>query len=91
MLSYRNSPLRRKLVWSTEATGRVAGTSPHPARQLQGDVPAGLPLGVREADYVTIFPAGITAGASFDRALIRQRGLYMAEEFRAKEINIALS
>ncbi|KAF4457814.1 putative beta-glucosidase precursor [Fusarium austroafricanum] len=37
------------------------------------------PLGVREAGYVTIFPAGITPGASFDRTMIRKRGLLMAQ------------
>ncbi|KAF8200297.1 glycoside hydrolase family 3 protein [Pholiota molesta] len=32
------------------------------------------PLGVRDADFVTGFPAGVNAAASWNRALIRQRG-----------------
>lgn len=65
--------------------------APIPRVNFKGICLQDSPLGVRETDYVTIFPAGITAGASFDKDLIRQRGLYMAEEFRAKGINIALT
>ena len=66
------------------------------------------PLGIRFADYVTSFPAGVNAAAtyvyhlrslvrgaddaffSFNRRLIRQRGLYMGREHAGKGINIAL-
>ncbi|KAL2842005.1 glycoside hydrolase superfamily [Aspergillus pseudodeflectus] len=49
------------------------------------------PLGVRDTDFVTMFSAGITTGATFDRALIHERAVLMAEEFRAKGVHIALS
>ncbi|EXK27254.1 beta-glucosidase [Fusarium oxysporum f. sp. melonis 26406] len=65
--------------------------APIPRLNFKGICLQDSPLGVREADFVTIFSAGITAGASFDRAMIRERGLLMAEEFRAKGINIAWS
>ncbi|KAF9228161.1 glycoside hydrolase family 3 protein [Gyrodon lividus] len=48
------------------------------------------PLGVRFTDYVTSFPAGITTASTFNRALIRARGLALGQENRAKGVNIAL-
>jgi len=48
------------------------------------------PLGIREALYASVFPAGLTAAASWDRGLIYQRGLYMGEEFRGKGAHVAL-
>lgn len=32
------------------------------------------PLAIRQADYVSVFPAGLTAAASFDKDLIYSRG-----------------
>ena len=48
------------------------------------------PLGVRAVDFTTAFPAGINAAASFNRRLIRMRGLYMGREQVGKGVNIAL-
>ncbi|KAI9459354.1 glycoside hydrolase superfamily [Boletus coccyginus] len=48
------------------------------------------PLGVRFTDLVTSFPAGITAASTWNRALIRARGLAMGQEFKSKGVNIAL-
>ncbi|KAF9511516.1 glycoside hydrolase family 3 protein [Hydnum rufescens UP504] len=48
------------------------------------------PLGVRFADHVTAFPAGINAAATWDRHLIRERGVAMGAEFRGKGANIQL-
>ncbi|KAL7414251.1 glycosyl hydrolase family 3 N terminal domain-containing protein [Mrakia frigida] len=48
------------------------------------------PLGVRRSDFVSVFPAGVNAAATFDRGLIRARGLAMAEEFKGKGIHVAL-
>lgn len=48
------------------------------------------PLGVRGVDFVTAFPAGINAAASWNRALIRQRGIAMGQEHRGKGVNIQL-
>jgi beta-glucosidase len=48
------------------------------------------PLGVRFVDFVTAFPAPINAAASFNRRLIRLRGLYMGREHVGKGVNIAL-
>ncbi|KAJ3761700.1 glycoside hydrolase family 3 protein [Lentinula raphanica] len=48
------------------------------------------PLGVRLADYITAFPPGINTAATFNRSLIRTRGLFMGTEFKGKGVNIAL-
>ncbi|CAD6930402.1 unnamed protein product [Tilletia controversa] len=48
------------------------------------------PLGVRFADRVTVFPAGITTAATFSLDLIYKRGKAMGEEFRSKGANIQL-
>ncbi|EJD46362.1 beta-glucosidase [Auricularia subglabra TFB-10046 SS5] len=48
------------------------------------------PLGVRNADYVSAFPAGINAAATFDRALMRARGVAMGAEFRGKGVHVQL-
>ena len=40
------------------------------------------PLGVRFADFVTVFPTGINAAATWNRNLIRQRGVGMGQEHK---------
>jgi hypothetical protein len=48
------------------------------------------PLGVRNTDHNTAFPAGITVGATFDKDLMHRRGVAIGEEFRGKGVNIHL-
>ncbi|KAI9270672.1 glycoside hydrolase superfamily [Phascolomyces articulosus] len=48
------------------------------------------PTGLRRAYNSSQFVAGINCGASFDRELTRQRGAYMAQEFRDKGVNVML-
>lgn len=48
------------------------------------------PLGVRNTDHNTAFPAGITVGATFDKKLMYERGVAMGKEFRGKGINVHL-
>ncbi|KAE8231142.1 hypothetical protein CF326_g3847 [Tilletia indica] len=48
------------------------------------------PLGVRFADRVTVFPAGITTAATFSKDLMFGRGKAMGEEHRTKGVNIQL-
>lgn len=48
------------------------------------------PLGLRFADHATAWPAGLTAGATWNRALIRERGRLHALEAKQKGINIIL-
>ncbi|KAJ6260070.1 putative beta-glucosidase L [Drechslerella dactyloides] len=49
------------------------------------------PVGVRYATGVTAFPAAIHLGSTWDRDLMRQQGIAMGQEFKAKGINIALA
>ncbi|KAI0440879.1 family 3 glycoside hydrolase [Xylaria telfairii] len=46
--------------------------------------------GVRATDLVTSFPSALHVGASWDRNLTYQRGLYMGKEFKAKGVNVLL-
>lgn len=48
------------------------------------------PLGVRNTEGVTAFPAGITVGATWNKKLMYARGAALGEEFRGKGINIHL-
>ncbi|EGO28584.1 glycoside hydrolase family 3 protein [Serpula lacrymans var. lacrymans S7.9] len=48
------------------------------------------PLAVRFADFVTAFPAGITTASTWNRALIRARGLALGSEHKGKGVNVAL-
>ncbi|RYC91843.1 putative beta-glucosidase F [Fusarium oxysporum f. sp. narcissi] len=46
--------------------------------------------GVRLADNVTVFPDGITAGATFDKKLMYERGVAIGKEARGKGVNVWL-
>ncbi|EFW21663.1 hypothetical protein D8B26_001819 [Coccidioides posadasii str. Silveira] len=48
------------------------------------------PLGLRNTDHNTAFPAGISVGATFDKKLMYERGCAMGEEFRGKGANVHL-
>ncbi|RPD58566.1 hypothetical protein L226DRAFT_536965 [Lentinus tigrinus ALCF2SS1-7] len=48
------------------------------------------PLGVRFTDFATAFPAGITVAATWNRTLLRQRGVAMGREFKGKGVHVAL-
>ena len=48
------------------------------------------PLSLRTTDYTSVFPAGITVAATWDKQLARTRGQYLGEEFRAKGAHVFL-
>lgn len=48
------------------------------------------PLGIRNTDYNSAFPAGGTVAASWDRGVWYQRGNDMGSEFRDKGIDVQL-
>ncbi|KAJ3513390.1 hypothetical protein NLJ89_g2974 [Agrocybe chaxingu] len=70
--------------------GNIAAIEPVDGRGWPGLCLEDSPLGVRFADFVTSFPTGINTAASFNRRLIRQRGLFMGREQVGKGVNIAL-
>ncbi|KAK8015175.1 hypothetical protein PG990_008471 [Apiospora arundinis] len=49
------------------------------------------PLSIRVADYASVFSAGVSAAASWDRKILYERGYAMGEEFKAKGAHVALS
>ncbi|KAL3495504.1 putative beta-glucosidase E [Aspergillus germanicus] len=48
------------------------------------------PLGIRFADRISAFPAGITTGATWNRDLMRRRGAAIGLESRLKGVNVIL-
>ncbi|KAK7416178.1 glycoside hydrolase 3 [Neonectria punicea] len=46
--------------------------------------------GVRATDLVNSYPSALHSGASWDKNLTYQRGLYMGKEFKAKGVNVLL-
>lgn len=48
------------------------------------------PLAIRQATYASVFPAGLTTAASWDKGLMYTRGLYIGEEFKGKGAHVAL-
>ena len=48
------------------------------------------PLGVRDTDYSSAFPAGVNVAATFDRGLAYARGQAMGQEHSGKGVDIQL-
>ncbi|KKY35407.1 putative beta-glucosidase g [Diaporthe ampelina] len=48
------------------------------------------PLAIRVADYASVFSAGVSVAASWDKDILYERGYAMGEEFRAKGAHIFL-
>lgn len=48
------------------------------------------PMGPDQTDFVTAFPPGIAAGATFNRTLIHERGRAIGKQYREKGIDVAL-
>lgn len=48
------------------------------------------PLGIRFADHITAFPAGLTVGATWNKELMYARGRALGEEARLKGVNVLL-
>jgi beta-glucosidase len=49
------------------------------------------PLSIRVADYASVFTAGVSAAATWDKSIMYERGLAMGREFKAKGAHVALS
>lgn len=48
------------------------------------------PLAIRVASYASVFSAGVSAAASWDKSILYERGYAMGEEFRGKGAHIYL-
>ncbi|TFL01077.1 beta-glucosidase [Pterulicium gracile] len=69
--------------------GRCVGNIPR-VRDWPGLCLNDAPSGIRFADYVTSFPAGVNTAATWNRRLMRARGVAMGREFRGKGVNVVL-
>lgn len=80
---------KTKIVTGTPGpcTGNIA---PIPRLGFNGLCLQDGPLSVRLAVYATVFAAGVTAAASWDRDIIRRRGYALGTEYKAKGSQIAL-
>ncbi|KAK6064562.1 hypothetical protein SCUP234_12968 [Seiridium cupressi] len=77
-------------------TGNIAGAcdgniNPIPRLDFSGLCLHIGPAAIRVADLASLFPAGVTAGPTWDKDLMYARGLVMGEEFRGKGAHIALA
>lgn len=48
-------------------------------------------MGIRFVDVNTVFPAGITTGATFNKDLMYQRALAMGQEAKGKGVHVLLA
>ncbi|KAF1939632.1 beta-glucosidase 2 precursor [Clathrospora elynae] len=48
------------------------------------------PLAIRVADYASVFSSGVSVGATWDKAVMYERGQAMGEEFKAKGAQVML-
>jgi beta-glucosidase len=71
--------------------GRCLGNIPAiPSQNFSGLCLQDSPLGVRSADFVSAFPAGINVASTWDKDLMYARGYAMGEEFKGKGAHVAL-
>jgi len=74
--------------WSMQMC--VGNTAPVPRLQFPALCLQDGPLGIRFADNITGFPAGVTVGATWNKDLMYQRGRAHGLEARLKGINVLL-
>lgn len=83
--------LEEKSAMTTGAPGPCVGNIiPIPRLGFSGLCLQDGPLAIRVANYASVFQAGVTTAASFDRALMYERGQMMGAEFKGKGAHVAL-
>lgn len=68
----------------------MGNISPVPRLNFSGLCLQDGPLAIRQAIDASVYPAGLTVAASWDRSLARERGVHMGSEFRGKGSHVAL-
>ncbi|KAF2231365.1 glycoside hydrolase family 3 protein [Viridothelium virens] len=68
----------------------VGNTGKIPRLNFTGLCLEDSPVGVRDTDFNTVFPAGVTIAATWDRELFYQRGYGMGDEHKHKGVDIQL-
>ncbi|KAK8203779.1 glycoside hydrolase family 3 protein [Phyllosticta capitalensis] len=86
-----NLTLEEKVSLLTGAPGPCVGNiAPIPRVGFKGLCLQDGPLAIRQATYASVFPAGLSTAASWDRDLMKLRGQYIGEEFRGKGSQVYL-
>lgn len=86
-----NLTLDEKVLLVSGVTGPCVGNvAPIPRLGFSGICLQDGPLAIRQATYASVFPAGLTTAASWDKSLMYTRGLYIGEEFKGKGAHVAL-
>lgn len=75
---------------ATNLQGCVGNLDPISRVEFEGLCYSDGPQAFNRADGVSIFPSGVTAGATWDKDLIFERGVALAEEFKAKGVHVML-
>ncbi|KAI1857261.1 uncharacterized protein JN550_013344 [Neoarthrinium moseri] len=70
--------------------GCIGNIDAVPRLNFQGICMMDGPQGINRAESVSVFPSGITMGATWDTSLIYQRGMAMAKEFKGKGAHVML-
>jgi beta-glucosidase len=68
----------------------VGNIAPIPRLGFSGLCLQDGPLAIRAVDYASVFPAGLTTAASWDKNLARIRGQDLGAEFVGKGAHVAL-
>lgn len=84
-------PEKVNLTTGADTQGRCVGnTGTIPRLNFPGFCLQDSPVGIRDADYTSLFPVGVNVASTWDRDLMNGRGSAMGAEFRGKGINVAL-
>lgn len=83
--------LEEKATLVTGTTGPCVGNiGSVPRLGFEGLCLQDGPLSIRQADYASVFPAGLTVAASWDKDLAFLRGQDLGEEFKGKGSHVIL-
>lgn len=90
-VSQLNLTEKVSMVTGSLGSGTCIGNiSPIPRVGFSGFCISDGPTAVNRMDLVSIFPAGITVAASWDKELMYQRGLALGAEFKGKGVHVGL-
>ncbi|KII87356.1 glycoside hydrolase family 3 protein [Plicaturopsis crispa FD-325 SS-3] len=79
------------LTTGVDTVGRCVGNTGRVTRlNFDGFCLQDSPVGVRDADFTSVFPAGVNIAATWDAGLMWARGAAMGAEYRGKGVNVAL-
>ncbi|KII87088.1 glycoside hydrolase family 3 protein [Plicaturopsis crispa FD-325 SS-3] len=79
------------LTTGVDTGGRCVGETGRITRlNMDGFCLHDSPVGVRDAAFVSVFPAGINDATTWDAGLMRKRGEALGAEFRGKGVHVAL-